>query len=475
MKKRIAGILISILLLSTLSGCGKEKDISYVDEPATTSDATNASEIHLNYDIADERMSFTIDADVDTALSNQSAPVAKASRCDYTDDDIKHIADAIFDTGSYSLFIPYAFRSMEDVKSACDIMQEEIAQYSDIADVPYTLLQECYDAQIRLEDGFSADPIQNNGELKWYTAPVSDNSNIDINSQFCTIKGTVNNKPYYLSFTRTDSCCMMVLHANYEPYAPYAWFLNQDANAVYENDLFPNECQYSQTDAKSIVLDTLQTIGITDYQITDIREAQTAKTNYEISSSGQVTESQINTDSSYDSYLLYGGRVIDNLSPIHTDANFSSEITPETADENEDPSTSYTDTKFGFEAVIANVGNDGINYLVIQNPMKVEEVLETNAQLLSFDQIDAIAKDYISKFDGTTLPFSADNTYKIKEIQYGLIRLFNEESDSYMYIPAWYYMIDGESLSSPFCTFSPYVIISAIDGSIYHDYNGNIN
>ncbi len=107
--------------------------------------------------------------------------------------------------------------------------------------------------------------------------------------------------------------------------------------------------------------------------------------------------------------------------------------------------------------------------------MKVEEVLETNAQLLSFDQIDAIAKDYISKFDGTTLPFSADNTYKIKEIQYGLIRLFDEESDSYMYIPAWYYMIDGESLSSPFCTFSPYVIISAIDGSIYHDYNGNIN
>lgn len=43
MKKRIAGILISILLLSTLSGCGKDKDFSYVDEPATTNDATNAS------------------------------------------------------------------------------------------------------------------------------------------------------------------------------------------------------------------------------------------------------------------------------------------------------------------------------------------------------------------------------------------------------------------------------------------------
>ena len=51
MKKRIAGILISILLLSTLSGCGKDKDFSYVDEPATTNDATNASVLHRNYEV----------------------------------------------------------------------------------------------------------------------------------------------------------------------------------------------------------------------------------------------------------------------------------------------------------------------------------------------------------------------------------------------------------------------------------------
>ena len=53
MKKRIAGILISILALSALSGCGKEKDISYVDEPATTSDAATASLLHRNYEVTD--------------------------------------------------------------------------------------------------------------------------------------------------------------------------------------------------------------------------------------------------------------------------------------------------------------------------------------------------------------------------------------------------------------------------------------
>ena len=89
MKKRIAGILISILALSALSGCGKEKDISYVDEPATTSDAATASVLHRNYEVTDGLLTFTVDADVDTSLSAQSSPVVKVSRSDYTEADMK--------------------------------------------------------------------------------------------------------------------------------------------------------------------------------------------------------------------------------------------------------------------------------------------------------------------------------------------------------------------------------------------------
>ena len=303
-----------------------------------------------------------------------------------------------------------------------------------------------------------------------------ENEIADIYTNFCVIKGTVSQKPYYLSFIQTDAYCTMLLHTIYEPYIQYPQYYDTYANPLYENESYSDECQYSKEESKAMVLDTLRTMGISDYTITDVQKAQTIKPDYEITKDGEIIASDSSNDGySYDSYLLYGGRNVDGIAPVHTDFNFSRELVSGTIGENSSSNDSYTNTRYGFEAIFANVGNDGINYLVIQNPMKVEEVLETNAQLLSFDQIDAIAKDYISKFDGTTLPFSADNTYKIKEIQYGLIRLFDEESDSYMYIPAWYYMIDGESLSSPFCTFSPYVIISAIDGSIYHDYNGNIN
>ena len=152
MKKRIAGILISILLLSTLSGCGKDKDFSYVDEPATTNDATNASVLHRNYEVTDGLLTFTVDADVDTSLSAQSSPVVKVSRNDYTEEDMKRIADAIFDEESYALAMPYVLRPDEEVKSACADMQEEIAQYSDSADIPYSLLQEYYIAQQCMEN-----------------------------------------------------------------------------------------------------------------------------------------------------------------------------------------------------------------------------------------------------------------------------------------------------------------------------------
>ena len=166
MKKRIAGILISILLLSTLSGCGKDKDFSYVDEPATTSDAATASVLHRNYEVTDGLLTFTVDADVDTCLSAQSSPVVKVSRSDYTKDDMKQIADAIFDEGSYALFLPYVLRPDEEVKSACADIQEEIAQYSDSADIPYSLLQEYYIAQQCMENDNVVTPIHTDGSLQ---------------------------------------------------------------------------------------------------------------------------------------------------------------------------------------------------------------------------------------------------------------------------------------------------------------------
>ena len=101
-------MVIGALLLSILSGCGKKAGVDYIQENDSRQDAVSASDLHLNYSVSNGRTTVNVDADVNTSLSTQSAPVATAVRCDYTNEDITRIAAAIFDEGSYKLFLPYS-------------------------------------------------------------------------------------------------------------------------------------------------------------------------------------------------------------------------------------------------------------------------------------------------------------------------------------------------------------------------------
>lgn len=90
-------MMIGALLLSILSGCGKKAGVDYIQENDSRQDAVSASDLHLNYSISNGRTTVNVDADVNTSLSTQSAPVATAIWCDYTNEDITRIVVAIFD------------------------------------------------------------------------------------------------------------------------------------------------------------------------------------------------------------------------------------------------------------------------------------------------------------------------------------------------------------------------------------------
>ena len=153
----------------------------------------------------------------------------------------------------------------------------------------------------------------------WFPEMVSfpSTENADIYTNFCVIKGTVSQKPYYLSFIQTDAYCTMLLHTIYEPYIQYPQYYDTYANPLYENESYSDECQYSKEESKAMVLDTLRTMGISDYTITDVQKAQTIKPDYEITKDGEIIASDSSNDGySYDSYLLYGGRNVDGIAPV---------------------------------------------------------------------------------------------------------------------------------------------------------------
>lgn len=415
-------MVIGALLLSILSGCGKKAGVDYIQENDSRQDAVSASDLHLNYSVSNGRTTVNVDADVNTSLSTQSAPVATAVRCDYTNEDITRIAAAIFDEGSYKLFLPYSRQSKENITAACDAFAETFATYADKSEIPYNLLAECSYAQTA-KDGGVFDPIETNGTIQYYPTikPSADSEEF---CNFCNIRGTIDGKDCQLSFVQTRKHCMLVLHKDY------------------------NE------------------------ELTDVFPTQTIQTVYDIDDTYQVSANyNKEPEISYDSYLVYGGRSLDALTPVYTTANFQPELTDyESMDQDENGTISnYEDyTFYGYESITANVGNDGLNYLIVSNPMKIETIDVDMANTLDFSQVDAIAQDYINKhtFDETV--------YDITDIRYGLIRVSNEEDDSYQLLPAWYYLAEGSEESKPYYFPSAYVIINAIDGSIYNNELGYI-
>lgn len=205
--KKLSWILIITLLASCLSACGKKETVIYQGDTASTSDATDDPIRNLDYTVPGDKGTLTVQAQVDTSLAEKNAPVASLSRADFTDADIQTYADLLFDEGSYSLFMPYEFRSIEDLSAACSAWEDTFKSYEDFSTIPEYMIAEYYDATDTLsgkqhDTDAAKRVVETDGEIKWYNNSYSERDAIGqfISNQFCIIDGTISKKHYYLAF-----------------------------------------------------------------------------------------------------------------------------------------------------------------------------------------------------------------------------------------------------------------------------------
>lgn len=425
LRKKVLVCMLFVLPSPLLfTGCrnNHNTDIEYV----SSSDDADSSQEHLSYTITNGRTTVTVDADVNTGLSYGHAPIASVIRNDFTDKDICRIAEKLFDHESYHLALPETFHA--------------------------------------------------NGEIKWYDIPKADSSFDDtynrIDTQkYCNIEGTIDGTIYNLSFIlldkSSDNCCRMILHRD-DTDCSYGYF-NETAQLVASSvkelyDDTENHCIYQKNDAKKLINETLSKIGYPDYEVIDIQDAMIpqAEENEDITSS---KEAPPNYD--FNSYLIYAARSVNGVTPVHTDFNFEATLYDwSLSQENGMMRNDVPYSFYGYESVHACIDDDGINYLILNNPMQVDFIQEENAATLSFEQIDRIAQDYINQHT------FEDTSYQVNQISYGLIRIAGETDESYTLLPAWHYVVTDEIDGYP--SFSTYVIINAIDGSIYDNALGYI-
>ena len=495
MKKTCTWILILAFAGSLLSACGRKETVSYQGDTASTSDATDDPIRNLDYTVPGDKGSLTVQAQVDTSLAEKSAPVASLSRADFTDEDIQMYADLIFDKGSYSLFMPYEFRSTEDLSAVCDAWEDTFKSYESAAAIPEYMIAAYYDATnvlaTKKQDTDAANHVvETDGDIKWYNNPYNEADEISYYAhQFCILEGTVQGIHYYLCFFESLSYCRMELYRDYGTGDMDFLHFSQEAQPIYASYAESNggnACAYSSQEAQHIAEDCLQKLKLSDYTVQNTFDASRNRSHYTMDASLIVEEPQ--TESATDSYVIYANRSLNGLSPIYSYETFQTELTDYS---NTDYTTDgklltftpdETNTFYGYESLTANVDSDGLSYLIWNNPMQVDTIETAVSPTLSFDQIDTIARNYIdsrsvsSPYPDTqtaTESASTENEFPpVTQIRYGMIRISDPEHSTYLFTPAWYYI--AEPQQKLYYHTNIYVIINAIDGSIYNPWLGTL-
>jgi hypothetical protein len=121
------------------------------------------------------------------------------------------------------------------------------------------------------------------------------------------------------------------------------------------------------------------------------------------------------------------------------------------------------DEAYLYEHIELAVTDDGVMEMTLYTPSEVEEISTDSAVLLSFDDMNKMAKTY---FENEYLVDNnledAEAPMEINVIELGLAQVTGEDGSSYL-VPAWYYAYDD---SNGIYAKSAVAVFNAIDGSV---------
>jgi menaquinone-dependent protoporphyrinogen IX oxidase len=453
----------------------KKKQVDYNVDNATSSDAeSSVGDVpeRLEYELANEtNAKFVVNADVDYDESIISAPVAVLERADFTDEDIKAIVEKVFDAGSAAFYVPYEYRSMDELQEEKEILDEELAEYSD-DEKPQSLILQYLVLSDAIEYYDDEQILDTSGGIKWYSGagaygmPTSAYWKDPDSSSFCYVTGTIDGRAYRLEFYKYSTGSSMTLRCTEQPISNLyydseggvsdAYAIADDSKDMPESG---NPCTYTMEEAEKMAEDYMSKLGYSDYAVTDAYNAEYPAE--EIDESGLVTYDNLEVNG----YMIFLGRRVKNLSTVYSIDQTRMELSDYHIGDEE---WSYN---YGYESAWVYVNDNGIEQCSIINPMKVTEVSTENASLLSFSSVDGMAQNYMDRVLKYDCAGGNAKVY-IKDVKFGLGRVSSDDGESYSLIPMWFYFDDTNYYAFNYVYPEVSFAVNAIDGSIIDPVSG---
>ncbi len=442
MKKTVITGLISIVILS-LTACGSKEQVDYTTEASEEIVVENEdAQIPdgVSYELMGEGGTIIVDADIILPENHDKCSVVEYSIKRFTDEDVKGLVEKIFDKDSYFLYMPYSEEQIEIAKDKLTSIRDASTDERE----RYTLQNELLNLDNRIKNLSPAfKDMEQIEELKLYTIPEEDGWHPEIEK--CCLIGAIDGRYYYMLIAQSADKGNVIMKLQ------LLRDMNNGANGNLGPDsldvqIYENKCVYSKDEAKKLATDYIQSLGYTDYEAIEVFDCK--ENNY--APSQDIRE--------MNSYNIYFGRKIDGYNLAFNTSNcpdFFIDVVGDSYIAGNNTATEY---------IKVNVDSEGVSELTVFNPMKEERILDSHAKLLSFENIDSIAKGDLQSHIDYTFDGMQIMTININEIELGYGYTYDQETDRYALIPVWFYMMDDNRDNSNFRR-RDYISYNALDGS----------
>ena len=479
--KRMTGL---ILLTVLLAGCGSRPQVdSY---PSNALDGTNDTSVtngnswdgkSLQYTICSSSglSSFIVNAKVEGS-TEEDYPVYEVLPRTFTNEDLKEYCAGIFDTGSMNVILPYFLAQSDYIESRIRMLTERKDRYTgEGKEVPPYIEEDLKALMERRESNNLNAPytIPWTNEIAWTSLHdfYQKEKNKDLDCSFCYVEGTINGEYYRLNFTDYTNDIVVNLFRldKYFDESSDYYNMTDDTHLPFDK----TACNYSQEEAVSLSEDYLNQIGLDDYvpiavypsciygrMDTDGEFLKNMVSGYACYFAREVNgKTRPYCDSIDDSFVMIPH--YNNLIALADYEDYNFYYPMEVAE----GSGVY---RCGYEYLRVSVTNNGIDNLFWNCPADVGEVKTDSAELLSFDEVDLRAREYLQYYTDFVNEITRYKASEIDSVKMGMARVTADDGHYYM-VPAWYYYLKSDLVQ---VEKNIIVCINAIDGTVINVENG---
>lgn len=503
--KRIVSIIMVAVMTFSLAACGKTEDSGIADDlqeiengtqedgggqPVQTkglAEKLNVPQDKVSYEVSVQGQSgsYMVDAVVNVP-EESTGSIYEVKKKQVTAATLKDMAKNLFDGGSYVALRPYITYTTEELLEEEQALKEQLAE-TDKQELTETEKQKQNTIKRRLYDLLMIKEYSEQYEpAAWNADDFTEGIFFSAYDKIMVLEGTISEVTYDLMCIEANEKCFIQL---VRQDAGFSWLFPRRSNVVLNDETISsptddvylaltsysflneiiisedndtvygsNACAITREDAETMAKSYMEKLGVSDMEVVNVNSKSgpeiDAIANLWDAAQDEDAERQEQNITYQDGYVIYLEPVWHGMSQKlfendgwYTSSYLSRNIT----------------TDEGKNYIMQNIYRvevDSEGVLSVETMLEYEmgEELSASPEMMSFEQIDKIAQDYMRE---QCMTKTEDSNIDTIELRY-LTLLYDGK---YVMMPVWIY--SGVSYSDSRRKFYSYdVMVNAVDGTI---------